>query len=182
MLRTKSAVGVLGRNLARSAVVVLLLFGAVSQVIAKVAEEDASRITLGELETLQAETLLYEARLARDKARNELKKYGVTDTPQATAQMPTPTPQRDDTPSYSGAGEIANLSDSAGQVVLPQIIQIFGQGHHLQAKLLLNSSLRITVSQGSKIPGTPFVVRQITPQRVEVQKPGEPTSTLVFAQ
>lgn len=170
------------RHLARCGITLLLLIGGVGQSLGKepVSQDETNLMTLGELEALQTETLLYEARLARDKARNELKKYDAVEAPQT--QVTTPSLPSDDTPSYSGKSEISSGSDKDSNVVLPLVIQIFGQGNHLKAKLLLSSSRHVTVSQGSGIPGTPFVVRQITPQRVDVQKPGEPVSALVFAQ
>lgn len=123
-----------------------------------------SDLTIEHLETIQAQTLLYEAQLARNRALQELQKTGADidgDKPFNPAP-PNALPQ---------ASPIQSL---------PQIIQITGSDKRFSALLLLGSGNQITVGVGGDIPGTPYRVAKITLNQVVVSN-GETLRSLNFA-
>jgi len=128
-----------------------------------------AQLNLEKLEQLQAETLLYEAQLNRDKALREL----LTTPPDATTVAspgttgPAPakpaTEPRQDTPD-----------------VLPRVREITGAGAQLTALLRLADNSLVQVSPGSRIPGTPLTVKSLSARGVQVTDQENREQTLPF--
>ena len=109
-------------------------------------------LNLGSLETIQAETVLFEAKVARAKALGELQKSGVDSDP---APLFNPAP--------------------------PQVVEIAGSGNALSALLVLSNGNQVRVQPGSRVPGTNYTVSRISFNEVVVSSPGHAAISLTFA-
>ncbi len=114
-------------------------------------------LNLGQLEVIQAETVLYELQLARAKALNELQKNGYD---RALDQPFNPAP-----PSQDNKSEVKGAVQDAAP---PQIVEITGAGKGFTAVLALSNGNQVTVQVGNRIPGTEFVVKRININEVVV--------------
>lgn len=132
--------------------------------------EAGRALNLGQLESIQAETVLYEAQLARAKALNELQKNGYE---RALDQPFNPAP-----PSLDGKTDVKG---AAQNVVPPQIVEITGAGSSYQAVLSLSNGNQVTVQTGNRIPGTDFIVKRITLNEVVVSGNNQSLMSLSFA-
>nr|WP_260441662.1 type IV pilus biogenesis protein PilP [Serratia fonticola] len=132
--------------------------------------EAGRALNLGQLEAIQAETVLYEAQLARAKALNELQKNGYD---RALDQPFNPAP-----PSHDNKSEIKGAEQNA---VPPQIVEITGTGKSFIAVLTLSNGNQVTVQSGNRIPGTEFVVKRINLNEVVVAGKNETLVSLSFA-
>lgn len=134
--------------------------------------EAGRALNLGQLEAIQAETVLYEAQLARAKALNELQKNGY-DRPLDQPFNPVP-PSQDNKVEVKGAAQDA---------VPPQIVEITGTGtgNGFTAVLALSNGNQVTVQSGNRIPGTEYVVKRITLNEVVVAGKNQTLVSLSFA-
>lgn len=114
-------------------------------------------LNLGQLEAIQAETVLYEFQLTRAKALNELQKNGYD---RALDQPFNPAP-----PSQDNKTEVKGAVQDA---VPPQIVEITGTGKGFTAVLALSNGNQVTVQPGDRIPGTEYVVKRINLNEVVV--------------
>lgn len=132
--------------------------------------EAGRALNLGQLESIQAETVLYEAQLARAKALNELQKNGYD---RALDQPFNPAP-----PSLDGKTDVKGTTQDA---VPPQIVEITGTGNGYLAVLSLSNGNQVTVQTGNRIPGTDYVVKRITLNEVVVSGNNQSLMSLSFA-
>nr|WP_241390174.1 type IV pilus biogenesis protein PilP [Serratia marcescens]ULG13233.1 hypothetical protein 1577p_00046 [Serratia marcescens] len=135
------------------------------------ARAEAGRaLNLGQLEAIQAETVLYEAQLARAKALNELQKNGYD---RALDQPFNPAP-----PSQDNKSEVKGAVQDAAP---PQIVEITGAGKGFTAVLALSNGNQVTVQVGNRIPDTEFVVKRININEVVVSGKNQTLVSLSFA-
>ncbi|CAI2035979.1 type IV pilus biogenesis protein PilP [Serratia fonticola] len=132
--------------------------------------EAGRALNLGQLEAIQAETVLYEAQLARAKALNELQKNGYD---RALDQPFNPAP-----PSQDNKTEVKGAVQDA---VPPQIVEITGTGKGFTAVLALSNGNQVTVQSGDRIPGTEYVVKRINLNEVVVSGKSPTLVSLSFA-
>ncbi|CAI1177961.1 type IV pilus biogenesis protein PilP [Serratia entomophila] len=132
--------------------------------------EAGRALNLGQLEAIQAETVLYEAQLARAKALNELQKNGYD---RALDQPFNPAP-----PSQDNKTEVKGATQDA---VPPQIVEITGTGKGFTAVLALSNGNQVTVQSGNRIPGTEYVVKRINLNEVVVAGKSQTLVSLSFA-
>lgn len=132
--------------------------------------EAGRALNLGQLESIQAETVLYEAQLARAKALNELQKNGYE---RVLDQPFNPAP-----PSLDGKADVKGAAQDA---VPPQIVEITGAGNGYLAVLSLSNGNQVSVQTGNRIPGTGYVVKRITLNEVVVSGNNQPLMSLSFA-
>ncbi|HBE9154530.1 MULTISPECIES: type IV pilus biogenesis protein PilP [Serratia] len=132
--------------------------------------EAGRALNLGQLEAIQAETVLYEAQLARAKALNELQKNGYD---RALDQPFNPAP-----PSQDNKAEVKGATQDA---VPPQIVEITGTGKGFTAVLALSNGNQVTVQSGNRIPGTEYVVKRINLNEVVVAGKNQTLVSLSFA-
>jgi type IV pilus biogenesis protein PilP len=133
--------------------------------------EAGRALNLGQLEAIQADTVLYEAELARVKALNALQKSG-DERYQAQPLSPAP-PALDTKPDVKGAAQNA---------IPPQIVEITGTGTGYLAVLSLSNGNRVTAQTGHRIPGTDYVIKRITLNEVVVSGNNQPLMSLSFAE
>ncbi|EKS6646037.1 type IV pilus biogenesis protein PilP [Enterobacter hormaechei] len=127
-------------------------------------------LNLGSLETIQAETVLFEAKVARARALGELQKSGA-DTDTAPFFSPAP-PAATDAPAVKGA---------ATDTTPPQVVEIAGSGNTLSALLVLSNGTQVRILPGSRVPGTNYTVSRISLNEVVVSAPGRAAMSLTFA-
>ncbi|CAI1141826.1 type IV pilus biogenesis protein PilP [Serratia quinivorans] len=132
--------------------------------------EAGRALNLGQLEAIQAETVLYEAQLARAKAFNELQKNGYD---RGLSQPFNPAP-----PSQDNKTEIKG---AAQDTVPPQIVEITGTGKGFTAVLALSNGNQVTVQSGNRIPGTEYVVKRINLNEVVITGKNQSLVSLSFA-
>ncbi|HDO7154526.1 type IV pilus biogenesis protein PilP [Yokenella regensburgei] len=132
--------------------------------------EAGRALNLGQLEAIQAETVLYEAQLARAKALNELQKNGY-DRSLEQPFNPAP-PAQDNKTEVKGAAQ---------DVIPPQIVEITGNGTGYLAVLSLSNGNQVTVQTGNRIPGTDYVIKRITLNEVVVSGKNQSLVSLSFA-
>lgn len=133
--------------------------------------EQASALNLGVLESIQSETVLYEAQLARVKALSELQKNGY-DRSLAQPFNPAPPAQDNSKTEVKGSNQTSTP---------PQVVEIAGSGKGYSALLSLSNGNQVTVQTGNRIPGTDFVVKKISLDEVVVSSPDQPLVSLSFA-
>lgn len=132
--------------------------------------EAGRALNLGQLETIQAETVLYEAQLARAKALNELQKNGYD---RSLEQPFNPAlPSQDNQTTVRGVTQDATP---------PHIVEISGTGTGYLAILSLSNGIQVTVQNGSRIPGTEYVVKRINLNEVVVSGKNQSLISLSFA-
>lgn len=132
--------------------------------------EAGRALNLGQLESIQAETVLYEAQLARAKALNELHKNGYD---RSLAQPFNPAPPSED-----------NKTEVKGTVqdtTPPQIVEITGNGTGYLAVLTLSNGNQVSVQTGNRVPGTEYVVKRVTLNEVVVADKNQSLMSLSFA-
>lgn len=132
--------------------------------------ESGRALNLGQLESIQAETVLYEAQLARAKALNELQKNGYD---RSLAPPFDPAPPTED-----------NKTDVKGAVqntIPPQIVEITGNGTSYLAVLTLSNGNQVSVQTGNRIPGTEYVVKRVNLNEVVVTDKNQSLISLSFA-
>ncbi len=133
--------------------------------------EAGRALNLGQLESIQAETVLYGAQLARAKALSELQKNGY-DSSSELLFSPVSSIQDSDQTDIKGATQ---------ETTLPQVIEISGRGKNFTALLTLNNGNQVTIQTGSQIPGTDYVVRRISINEVIIAAPNKSLISLSFA-
>ncbi|EEP98769.1 hypothetical protein yruck0001_7740 [Yersinia ruckeri ATCC 29473] len=133
--------------------------------------EAGRALNLGQLESIQAETVLYEAQLARAKALNELQKNGYD---RSLDQPFNPAPPSQD----NSKKEVKGATKDA---VLPHVIEITGNGKVFTALLALGNGNQVTVQVGQRIPGTDFVVKHVSINDVVVSGADQSLVSLSFA-
>lgn len=132
--------------------------------------EAGRALNLGQLEAIQAETVLYEAQLARAKALNELQKNGYD---RSLDQPFNPSP-----PAQDNKADVNGVPQDA---VPPKVVEITGTKSGYLAVLSLNNGNQITVQTGNRIPGTEYVVKRINLNEVVVSGKNQSLMSLSFA-
>lgn len=127
-----------------------------------VAQKNHPAFTLEQLENIQVDTLLLEARASRARALQSLQQQQQ---------------QNGQTLISSVFGE-KELLDRANY--LPRIIEIVGRGRSLSTRLMLISGLSIEAREGQKIPSTHFTVKRISAHEVQIITSEGEVHTLPF--
>ncbi|MBC8950064.1 type IV pilus biogenesis protein PilP [Xenorhabdus sp. TS4] len=133
--------------------------------------EAGRALNLGQLESIQAETVLYEAQLARAKALSELQKNGYDSSFELPFNPASP---------IQDSNQI-DIKGATQDTTLPQVIEISGRGKNFTALLTLNNGNQVTIQTGGQIPGTDYVVRRISINEVIITAPNRPLISLSFA-
>lgn len=129
-----------------------------------------AQLNLEKLEQLQAETLLYEAQLNRDKALREL----LTTPPDSTPAVASP-----GTTVPATAKQAAEPRQEEPEA-LPRVREITGTGTQLTALLRLADNSLVQIKPGSRIPGTGLTVTSLSAQGVRVTGQENREQTLPF--
>ncbi|MGK2894518.1 type IV pilus biogenesis protein PilP [Klebsiella michiganensis] len=127
-------------------------------------------LNLGSLETIQAETVLFEAKVARAKALGELQKSGVDSDPAPLFNPAPPAP-----------ADAQTVKGASPDTTPPQVVEIAGSGNTLSALLVLSNGNQVRVQPGSRVPGTNYTVSRISFNEVVVSSPGHAAISLTFA-
>ncbi|EKB8713367.1 type IV pilus biogenesis protein PilP, partial [Escherichia coli] len=117
--------------------------------------------TILQVEQIQAETVIYEAKLARQKAVSELRNLDLNGVASATPAI---------TPS-SGYSSLADTDIPAQRVAAKslRVIEIFGTPQQMSARISLLDGSVTDVKVGQSIPGTSYKVASITGNGVWIQ-------------
>jgi len=126
------------------------------------------------MEDIQAQTMLYQAQLLRDKALVELQKLGSDGDSHTLASAPLPY----DTSASQSAAPAAPAKDDTP----PLVIQITGSGKTVSALIRTSGGNQLMVQAGNAIPGTNLKVEKITFDTVTVSRPGKQPWILAFAE
>ncbi|HIB5193644.1 TPA: type IV pilus biogenesis protein PilP [Escherichia coli] len=108
------------------------------------------------IEQIQEETALYEAMLAREKIRHELR----------TLEQGVPAEAGRQQESTSAIPTAPSTATS------PRLTEIFGVQPQLSARIELSGGHITDVKTGQNIPGTPYLVEKITPDSVVLEQSG----------
>lgn len=115
-------------------------------------------LTIGELERIQEETLLYEFRAARAKA--------IVSWQQNGNGLDAPLPVR-------SQGQSTTASLDTGTTVseerLPRILEISGSGKVLKSRMVMSDGTIVEVATGQRLPGSVYTVTQITGRSVQLK-------------
>ncbi|HBV8295901.1 TPA: type IV pilus biogenesis protein PilP [Escherichia coli] len=109
-----------------------------------------------QIEQIQDETALYEAMLAREKIRHELR----------TLELGVPAEARSQPESTSA------VTTNTQALPSPRLTEIFGVQPHLSARIELPGGNITDVKAGQNLPGTPYLVEKITPDSVVLEQSG----------
>ncbi|EMK9438879.1 type IV pilus biogenesis protein PilP [Escherichia coli] len=109
-----------------------------------------------QIEQIQDETALYEAMLAREKIRHELR----------TLELGVPAEARGQPESTSA------VTTNTQALPSPRLTEIFGVQPHLSARIELLGGNITDVKAGQNLPGTPYLVEKITPDSVVLEQSG----------
>lgn len=109
-----------------------------------------------QIEQIQDETALYEAMLAREKIRHELR----------TLELGVPAEARGQPESTSAVTTNTQALPSL------RLTEIFGVQPHLSARIELPGGNITDVKAGQNLPGTPYLVEKITPDSVVLEQSG----------
>lgn len=123
--------------------------------------------TVGELERIQADTVLFEARAARNKAMLSWQQTGGT----GDAVLPAPVV----------TGAPASSSSPAVVSALPRITEISGSGRLLRCRLRMADGSLVEASAGQTLPGTGYTVSTVTEASVAVTSTDGKTHNLLFS-
>ena len=117
--------------------------------------------TILQVEQIQAETVIYEAKLARQKAVSDLRNLDLNGVASATPAI---------TPS-SGYSSLADTDIPAQRVAAKslRVIEIFGTPQQMSARISLMDGSVTDVKVGQSIPGTSYKVASITGHGVGIQ-------------
>ncbi|KAA0260898.1 hypothetical protein M988_4238 [Hafnia paralvei ATCC 29927] len=126
------------------------------------------------MEDIQAQTMLYQAQLLRDKALVELQKLGSDGDSRTLASAPLPY----DTSASQSAAPAAQAKDDTP----PLVIQITGAGKTVSALIRTSGGNQLMVQAGNAIPGTNLKVEKISFDAVTVSRPGKQPWILAFAE
>lgn len=135
----------------------------------------ADTLNLAQLERIQGETLLFEAQVARAKARMSLQQNNGDDV-----ALPSPLTQTLLSPAPGVAA--ANPDIQPARKALPRIIEIAGSGKALRSRLALQDGTSVEVSTGQRIPGTGDIVKLISAQEVQILNAAGEVHTLAFTE
>ncbi|WP_241572870.1 type IV pilus biogenesis protein PilP [Rosenbergiella nectarea] len=122
---------------------------------------DEQPLTLGQLEKLQAETLLYEAQLNHDKA---LAALNTQKPSQPSVSAATADTHQSDRPPMDSNTEIQRHSSQSDKSW--QVIEVTGNRYKIVAALLLPSGAVLSVTRGTVLPNSNFHIENIGPTRV----------------
>lgn len=106
---------------------------------------ETSTPTILEIEQIQAQTVIYEAQLVRDRAHSELQQLGQTHS--------------------GGSGLDISISKRGGDITTPLLLEVFGTPRRLKARLKVNGEEQI-VNAGSSVRGTTYRVMTLTREGV----------------
>ncbi|EJQ9383926.1 type IV pilus biogenesis protein PilP [Salmonella enterica] len=107
--------------------------------------------TLLQLERIQAETVIYEAQLAREKALSEIRQVG------------------NDPLSHTNTASLDSSISRRTSSSLPRVLEIYGTTQNMTARLSLQDGSKVDVTSGQTIPGTGYKVSSITSGTVFIQ-------------
>lgn len=122
--------------------------------------------TVGELERIQSDTVLYQFRAARSKALLSWQQSGGS----GEATLPAPVVTGGPLP----AAPVAVSS-------LPRITEIAGSGHQLRCRLRMADGSMVEASAGQALPGTDYRVSAVTAQSVTVVSADGKPHNLLFS-
>lgn len=115
--------------------------------------------TIHELERIQAETVLYEARAARAKAIMSWQQNGNG--------LDAPVPViREGADNKKSEREVAQV---ARRDTVPRILEIAGSGNRLKSRMQMGDGTVVEVASGQRLPGTVFTVEHITATGVRLK-------------
>jgi type IV pilus biogenesis protein PilP len=123
--------------------------------------------TVGELERIQSDTVLYEARASRNKALLNWKQSG------GTGDAVIPAPVITGAPAPEGGARAVSA--------LPRILEIAGGGKVLRCRLKMPDGSVVEASAGQPLPGTEFHVQQVTASTVTLISAAGKTHNLLFS-
>ncbi len=129
-------------------------------------------LTLEKLESLQSETLLYEAQLSRDKAQSALRGSQPPSASEPVYSSEHTLPAVTDT---------APVSESLPLSSLPKVIQISGSSRRLVAQLLLPDGKKINVTTGTVLADSGLKVVSISAEHVQISDGHSTSQLLPFA-
>ena len=115
-------------------------------------------LTISELERIQAETVLYEARANRAKAILNWKTNGTG--------LDAPVPELSATASAEKAREQARIDRSES---IPRILEIAGSGGQLTCRMLMPDGTVVEARSGQRLPGSAYTVAKINSQGVQLK-------------
>lgn len=115
--------------------------------------------TIHELERIQAETVLYEARAARAKAIISWQQNGNgLDAPMPVIREAT-----------DGKKNDTQVVQVTRKDTLPRILEIAGSGNRLKSRMQMADGTVVEVAPGQRLPGTTYTVQQITASGVRLK-------------
>lgn len=113
--------------------------------------------TTRDLELIQAETVLYEARALRAKAILSWQQNGNgLDSPLPVNMTPA-------------SGDHTQEASAPSPGALPRILEISGTGKQLRTRLLMANGTVVEAAVGQRLPGTVYSVSQISPRGVQLK-------------
>lgn len=142
------------------------------EAVPAVAQLPDGQFSLGDLEHIQEQTLISQARLEEARAQNELQTL--------IAHQPQPPSTTRDQPTISSANNGSAIAQNlivpsvehprSLSSSLPGVEQIWGHSHYLHAKLKRADGTTIIVGAASQLSADGLRVVAITPQRVMVAR------------
>ncbi|WP_426575564.1 type IV pilus biogenesis protein PilP (plasmid) [Xenorhabdus stockiae] len=134
--------------------------------------ETKKALNLGQLESIQAETIIYEAQLERAKTLNELQKNGYDRSLDLSFDQPPPIQSRPNEVYSQGVNQNSTL---------PKVIEISKIGKIFTAQIAFSNGNKINVKTGNRIPGTDYIVRRININEVVITSPNNQLISLSFS-
>lgn len=134
-------------------------------------EKAEASASLGQIEKIHSDTLLFEAQMARARALLALQNSSGYDMspPPTLANIPETTDRN-----------AQNMDMFLVHHNLPRIIEIYGRDKHLHSRLLLANGTSVGVTEGQGIPGSSYTVKRISAQEVQIITVRGETHSLVF--
>ncbi|EEJ4252259.1 type IV pilus biogenesis protein PilP [Salmonella enterica subsp. enterica serovar 4,[5],12:b:-] len=113
--------------------------------------------TVLQVEQIQAETVIYEAKLARQKAVSELRNLDLNGVTGSTAAIHSP-------PGPSLPDADVSLTQAISKAM--RVTEIWGTPEQMSARITLPDGSVADVSAGQQLPGTPYSVESVTREGV----------------
>lgn len=132
--------------------------GETGKVVSTPSATPVQNLTISELERIQAETVLYEARAARAKAILSWQTNGNG--------LDAPVPVMSAAASAEKATEQARIEHSES---VPRILEIAGSGGQLTCRMLMPDGTVVEARNGQRLPGSVYTVAKISSQGVQLK-------------
>lgn len=132
--------------------------GEAGKIVSTPSASPVQNLTISELERIQAETVLYEARAARAKAIISWQTNGNG--------LDAPVPAISVTTSAEKATEYARIERSES---VPRILEIAGSAGQLTCRMLMPDGTVVEARNGQRLPGSVYTVAKITSQGVQLK-------------